>query len=195
MAQEPAIAVLEFTSIARGFTTLDVMIKKAPIRVLEHGVISPGKYLIVVTGDVATVEEAYLAGLEHGDARLVDHLFLPYIHEGILPAIEGHIDVETVDAVGIVEAYSAASTLRAGDLAIKAANIQILELRFAKHLGGKGYFTLTGPQEEVEAAIEAARAFLVKAGLLVATEIINRPHEEFIDGIKGRPGTIFHRKS
>ena len=193
MEREPAIAVIELTSIARGFTTLDVMIKKAPVRVLDSGVISPGKFLIVVAGDVASVEEAFFAGRGHGDQRVVDTLFLPFAHEGLLPAVEGTVTPRPLDAVGIVEGYSAASTLLAADGAAKAADVQLLQLRFAHHLGGKGYFTLTGPQEDVEAALEVASEALKSKGMLVAAEIINRPHEEFIAEILPKGGSELRR--
>lgn len=189
MSLGPAIAVVELTSIARGYTALDTMIKKAPVRVLDAGVISPGKFLIVVHGDVASVEEAYVAGLEHGEARVVDRLILTQVHDQVLPAIDGTVSPRAIDSLGIVETYSAASAISAADAAAKAADVQLLTLKFSRHLGGKGYFTLTGPQEDVEAALEAAAAPLREGGLLVACEKINRPHEELIEEILPRGGS------
>lgn len=190
----PAIAVLELTSIARGITTLDVMIKKAPVSVLDAGVISPGKYLIVLHGEVASVEESYLAGLEHGAARVVDRLLLPQAHEGLVPAMSGAVTIRSVESIGIVEGYSAAATIHAGDAAAKAADVQILELRFAKHLGGKGFFTMTGAQEDIEAALDAARAELTLRGMFVACEQVNRPHEELLAEILPRGGSELTRR-
>ena len=195
MSGSDAIAIIELTSIARGFTALDTMIKRAPVRVLDSGVISPGKFLIVVTGDVASVDEAFIAGLAHGDDRVIDRLFLPQVHRQIVPVMDGAAALPPIDAVGIVEAWSAASTIHAADVAAKCAAVDLLTIKFSRHLGGKGYFTLTGPQEDVEAALGAASEVLTAAGLLVACEQINRPHEEFIEEILPRGGSELRWRS
>lgn len=195
MDSGPAIAVIELLSIARGMTTLDKMIKKAPVRPLHAGVISPGKYLIVVHGDVASVEEAYLEALSHGGRRVGDHLFLPQAHEGLLPAMTGSVKAESIDSFGVVEALGAAATIHGADVCAKAVDVDILEIRFAKHLGGKGYFTMSGAQESVEAALDAASALLSEKGLLFGAEIINRPHEEFIPEVLPGSESELRRRS
>lgn len=194
MTTGPAFAALELTSIARGMTTLDVMVKKAPVCVLDAGVISPGKFLIVIHGDVASVEEAFLIGVEHGAAKVVDQLLLPHAHEGLLPAMTGKVILRPIDAFGIIETWSATCALRAADAAAKAADVQILELRFARHLGGKGYFTLSGAQEDVEAALEAGANLAREAGLLVARELIARPHEDFLAEVMPSATSEFRRR-
>ncbi len=60
---QPAIAVLELDSIAIGFRTGDAMVKRAPVEVTYAGTVHPGKYLVLVGGDVASVEESFAAGL------------------------------------------------------------------------------------------------------------------------------------
>ena len=66
-AIEPALGLLEVESIAAGIEVGDAMAKRAPIDVIRAGTVHPGKYLILVGGDVAAVEEA----LEAGRARRV----------------------------------------------------------------------------------------------------------------------------
>jgi hypothetical protein len=63
---QPAIALLEFDSIAVGVRAGDAMVKRAPVEVTYAGTVHPGKYLVLVGGDVASVEEAYAAGLDAG---------------------------------------------------------------------------------------------------------------------------------
>jgi microcompartment protein CcmL/EutN len=183
-----AVALIELTSIARGYRVADDMVKKAPIRLLDLGVISPGKYLIVVSGDVGSIEESYLAGLESGGEWVIDHLFLPQPHEGVVQALEKRLPEAGVDAMGLIETFSAISAVRSADVALKAAQVQLIELHYAKHLGGKGYFALTGEQYDVEAALEAAVSSLREGGLLLRQEIIARPHEEFKARLRGATG-------
>ena len=74
-----------------------------------------------------------------------------------------------------------ASAILGADAACKRAPVQLIELRLARGLGGKAFFTLTGALADVEAAIEAAQDRVQQAsGLLLRTEVIARPHGELV---------------
>ncbi len=176
---DQALALIELTSIARGYRVADDMVKKAPVRLIDMGVVSPGKFLILVTGDVGSVEEAYLAGLEGADGWVVDHLFLPQPHDDLVRALDRLTLPAELDAMGILETFSAVSAIRAADVALKAADVRLLELHYERHLGGKGYFSVTGELHDVEAALAAAVSSLREAGMLVKQELIPRPHTDF----------------
>lgn len=180
-----AVSLLELTSIARGHRVADAMVKKAPVRLLDLGIVSPGKYLIVVSGDVGSVEEAYLEGLQVGGEWLIDQLFLPQPHDSVVQALSRTLPVTPIDALGIVETFSAISAVRSADVALKAADVALLELHYQKHLGGKGYFTVSGEQYSVEAALEAAVSSLRDSGQLLTVELIARPHEDFTAHLSG----------
>ena len=81
------LGVLEYSSIAMGIKALDEMVKVAPIKIIEARTMCPGKYLIVFSGDVASVEYSYKKGYEIGKEYIVDNLFLPMAHQDIIPAI------------------------------------------------------------------------------------------------------------
>ena len=76
-----------------------------------------------------------------------------------------------------VDVRLVAATLRAADVSLKRAEVKLTHLQLAKGIGGKGWFTLAGKQHDVEAALEGAAA-AIGAGLLVATELIQRPHAD-----------------
>ncbi len=80
---QPALAVLEFASIAIGIEAGDAMVKRAPVDVVRAGTIHPGKYLVLVAGAVADVEEAFAAGVAVGESCLVDTVLLPNIHDQV----------------------------------------------------------------------------------------------------------------
>ncbi len=179
--EQPALACIELTSIARGMRMLDALCKKAPVRVLEAATICPGKYLVVFGGEVGDVEEAFARGLEVGAPAVVDQLILVQAHAQLIPAIEATSKVEHIEATGVVETFAVASAILGADAACKRAPVQLIELRLARGLGGKAFFTLTGELADVEVAVEAAQQAVQQAsGLLLRTEVIARPHAELV---------------
>ena len=178
---DPAIAVVELASIARGVKTTDEMCKKAPVTLEESAVICPGKYLIIISGLVGPVEESYRRGLELGGDAVVDRLFLPNAHHQLIPAMRAMTAVEEVGALATVETFAAASAILAADASCKRAEVLLLELRLARGMCGKGMYTMTGRLPDIEASVEAAEQILeAETGLLLRTEIIPRPHPDLI---------------
>jgi len=78
-------------------------------------------------------------------------------------------------ALGVIETFSVASSIVAADAAAKAANVQILDVRTALGLGGKGYVLLCGDVAAVQAAIYAGEAGAAESGLLIGTTVLPSP--------------------
>lgn len=178
-----AIGLIETISIAVGVKITDEMAKTAAVEVLESTAICPGKYMVLVAGLVSPVEAAMRRGVEVGGDVVVDSLIIPHVHPQVFPAILGTTDVDELKALGVVETFTVASTILSGDAAAKAAGVTLIEIRLAKGLGGKAFFTMTGEVFEVEAALEAAVAVAKKSGNLVRSVIIPRPHPSMGDKI------------
>jgi microcompartment protein CcmL/EutN len=174
----PALGLIETSSIARGIVVADAMVKKAPVELVLARPVSPGKHLVLVSGAVADVGEAMAAGVETAGATLVDRLELAQVADELLRALERHA-VHAAGAVGIFETFSVASTLLAADAACKAATVVLSEVRLADGLGGKAYFVLAGEQADVEAALFAAER-ITPTGLMLARELIARPHDDLL---------------
>jgi len=178
---EPAVAAIELLSIARGMRTADVMAKRAPVRILEAATICPGKFLVVVAGMTDPAREAYEAGLAFAGESVVDRLLLPNAHPQLMPAIAAASDLHEVDALGVVETFSATAGIVAADAACKKADVRLIELRLARGMAGKSFFTLTGTLAEVEASVAAAVDILqAESGLLLWSEVIARPHADLV---------------
>ncbi len=173
-----SIGLIELRSVARGIKVCDAMVKKAPVKLMEARTVCPGKYIVLVRGDVASVEESIQEGLKIGAELVVDDLFLPQVHDQVIPAMEACTEVAGLDSLGIVETFSVASSIVSADTAVKAARVDLIELRLANGLGGKSFYTLTGDIAEVEAAMEAGVKNLLESGTLVAKEIIPAPHAD-----------------
>jgi microcompartment protein CcmL/EutN len=173
-----AIGLVETISIAMGIRVTDEMAKTADVEVLESTAICPGKYFVLVAGDVSSVESALARGAPAGGDTVVDTLFIPNVHPAVFPAILGATEVKELRAIGVLETYTVASTILAADAAAKAAPVELLEIRLAKGLGGKAFFTMTGEVYEVEAAMEAGLRIVRAGGNLVRSVVIPRPHAD-----------------
>lgn len=179
------LGMVEFAGIAVGIQASDAMIKAAPVQFIESRPITPGKYMSLVTGDVASVEAAVRAGVSAaGEDRVVEHFVLANLHEQVLPAIHGTNDAVPVDAIGILETTSAASIVEAADAACKAAPIRLLRIHLANHIGGKGYTTFTGAVADVEASVRAGSA--TAATHLIERVVIPNPYPELVEHLLRR---------
>lgn len=174
----PALGLFELESLARGVVVADALVKQAAVHIAMAEAVTPGKYLLLFTGPVAEVEESFRAGEAVGGSALIDRLLLPHVAEAVVAALAGETaTVGPDDAVGIVELQTVAATIKAADAALKEARVSLTRWHLARGIGGKGWFTVAGTQADVEAALERAAA-TAGVPLLVATELIQRPHAE-----------------
>jgi len=201
----PCVALIELASIAAGFETVDALRKEAAVELLLARTVSPGKFVILFTGSVEDTTSALRRGLETGADSLIDSLLIPNLEPTLLALVRGgavspegaasggaaaampathgaraagatRLPPTTLDAVGIIETLSVASTIRAADLAAKAASLRLLSLQLAVGIGGKSYVTFTGEVSDVEVAVAAGAADAQRAGMLVRRVVIARPH-------------------
>lgn len=182
----PCVALVELASIAAGFEVTDALRKEAAVQILRSGPVSPGKFIVLFTGSVEDTTSAWRRALEVGADALIDHLLIPNIEPTLLALVRGARPSvpQPLDAVGILETLSVASTIRAADLAAKAASLQLIDVQLAVGLGGKSYVTFTGEVSDVTAAVEAGAADAERAGLLVRRVVIPRPHAD-MGGVLG----------
>jgi len=172
------LGVLEFSSIAAGIEAMDFMVKAAPVKIVDAKTICPGKFLILITGDVASVDASLTAGKKDREGYLIDELFLPRLHRYIIPSIVGAVESPEWDAVGVVESFSTTASIVAGDIAAKTAEVVITEIRLATGMGGKSYVKMVGEIHEVEAAMKAAIRYIRERGLLCKDIILPQPHPD-----------------
>lgn len=172
------IGALEFSSIAIGIKALDEMVKIAPIKIIEARTMCPGKYLIVFSGDVASVEYSFKKGFETGKELIIDSLFLPMAHQDVISAIGNVIPSDTWESIGIIETLSVVSSIEAGDIAAKVGGVKIIEIRLAIGFGGKSYVKIMGPLDAVQAAMTAGAAKAKANRQLCMETIIPQPHIE-----------------
>ena len=171
-----AIGAIETSSIAQGIVVGDAMVKTAEVQLLQATTLSPGKYWVLIGGDVATVRASLRRGTEVAAETLLDWLFIPQLHEQVLPALAGTAPSRDDDAVGVIETLTAASAIEAADAAAKAAAVWLRDLRLANGIGGKGIVYLTGDVGNVQAAVEAGKARALAKSLLSRSVVVPRLH-------------------
>ena len=178
-----AIGMVEFTSIARGIYAADQMVKVSEVEIATASSVCPGKYIAIVYGDVASVENSVEVGEKEAGEFWVDSIIIPNVSPQVFPAITGSTMPDRVQALGIMESFSLSSMVIAADAILKAAELQPIELRLGNGLGGKAYFTFTGDVAAVETGVQAGTALAEAKGLLVNAEVIPSPSELLVGSL------------
>ena len=178
-----ALGLIEFKTVPVGIYATDEMIKAAEINLLFTSPTCPGKYITIVSGEVADVETSVKRGAEAGGNFFIDSCVIPNISETVIPALTGTVNVPDIKAIGIIETIAAVSAVMVGDLVAKAAEVNLLEIRLARGLGGKGEVFYTGELGAVEAANKAALEAAGRGGGIVSSTVIARPSRTLIEAI------------
>ncbi|MEE9205685.1 MAG: BMC domain-containing protein [Acidimicrobiia bacterium] len=178
----PAIGLLEFDSVAVGIAAADAMVKRAPIGDLVAGSVQPGRYLVLIAGDVASVEESMEAGREASAESLIAEIVLHDVHPGVSAALRGERIPGPVEALGVIETGSVAPLLAAADAGLKGADVDLLEVHVADGLGGKAYLLFGGAVSDVEAAVSIGTS-RVEVNELVGAVVIPQLHDELGDNL------------
>ena len=83
------VGFMEFNSIARGVAAADTVLKTAAVEVVFSRSGCPGKYYLLITGEVAAVQSAIDAGIHTPAAAgmLVDSVVIPAPHPDLLETL------------------------------------------------------------------------------------------------------------
>ncbi len=185
MTKHPAIALIELSSIAAGAFAADRMVKRSPVELLHAGTVQPGKFLILIGGGTAEVEESYREGMQVAEAAVLDEVFLPKVHRQVVDALEGARAFGNYDSMVVLETSTIAAIVRATDAAAKGALVEVAELRIGRGLGGRGFAILTGARTDVEAAADIASQSLAGRSITLCHSIISNVHEQFAERLEG----------
>ena len=170
-----AIGMVEYKTVSSGITAADTMVKTAAIDVIQSSAVCPGKYIVIVSGELSAVRSSIDAAKAKLPAQMTDSFVLGNPHEDIFRAIYGGGEIGDAKALGVLETFSTPSIIVAADTAAKAAEVKLIELRIARGLGGKSYMLLTGTVAAVSAAIENAVKVIGNDGMLLDYAVIPNP--------------------
>lgn len=178
-----SIGFLELNSIARGIGAADEMMKAADVTLLYARTNCPGKFAILVAGEVSAVDAAMAAGSHFGGGAVLEELVIPRLHPQVIRAVYSTSMPETKGALGILEFFNITGAISAGDTAVKAADVELLDIRLGTGLGGKSFVLLTGETAAVTQASEAGVADAREKGTLVDFVVIPNPTPELFDSL------------
>jgi len=178
-----ALGMIETLSIPKGIEAADVMLKAADVTMISAMAVCAGKYVVLMSGEVAAINASVEAAVETCAESLVDSLVIPNIHDDVFKAIVMAAEVNNPSALGIMETFSLCAAVYAADAAIKAANIELIEVRLGRGLGGKSFVTLTGQVADVNAAVKAAEEIEETQGMMAGSVVIPSPHEDVLQAI------------
>ena len=178
-----ALGMIETNSIPKGIEAGDAMLKAATVELVSAQSICAGKYIVIVTGEVAAVKESVGAGKTVAGQKLVDSMVISHVHHQVPQAINACTDIGEVAAIGVMETFSLCAAIVAADAAVKAADVDLIDIRLGRGLGGKAFITLTGDVAAVRASIDAGSSQPECRGLMAESVVIPHPHPDMIKAL------------
>ncbi len=175
-----AIGMAEYKTVSAGVFGADAMVKTADIDIIEAETVCPGKYIVIVTGELSAVAAAVDTAKRTREEELIDTFVLGNPDQAIFPAIYGATEVKEINSLGIMETYDAAAIIVAADTAAKTADVSLVEIRMARGMCGKSYVMLTGEVAAVQAAIDRAKEAVAPRGMFLDSSVIARPDARII---------------
>jgi len=136
--------------------------------------------MVMVRGEVGAVEASVSAGLQGGNFSVIDSFVIPNIHESVFRPSR-HQQGGCARSPGSDRIVFGGLADRGADAAVKAANVELIEVRLAMALGGKAFVTMTGNVAAVQAAVDAGSEVVGRRGLLVNRVVIPHPRPELLN--------------
>lgn len=178
-----SIGFLELNSIAKGVEVADIVLKTADVSMVFSKAGCPGKYYMLFTGEVAAVQASIDSGCKIGESHVVDKCVIPHIHPQVVKAINMTNYPESMQAIGVMEFYSVTASVYGADAAVKAADVDLVEVRLGTGIGGKSFVILTGEVAAVREAIACGVHTPNAEGMLVSSVVIPSPHKELLESL------------
>jgi len=185
MSSGTAVGIIELGSIYKGYEVQDAVLKAANVEKIVARTICSGKFFMVVRGTVADVETAIAVAGDVGGFSVVNLATIPNVDPRVFPAIAGSTVIELtgqkkVGALLIIETFSVVSAIKAADLAVKEAELELIRVHVAMAVGGKGFVVMTGDIGALESAVKPAIEYCRQEGMLAGYAIIRNPHEDVL---------------
>ena len=173
-----AVGVIELKSISKGIEATDAALKSAGVTLISARAACPGKFEMILTGTISNVTSAVEHVKSRFDDKLVDVSIMGRIDEQVIQALFSTNQGERKGSLGLIETFSAASAIKAADIAVKTARVAIYDLRVSRGMGGKGVVMITGDIGDVSAAVEAGARYAMGVATLSSSAVIAAPHDD-----------------
>ncbi len=178
-----SIGLVEVKNISKGIVVTDEMLKSAGVNLISSGAVCPGKFVTIVGGELSAIHAAVDRAELIAEDALIDKFVIGNLGDNVYEAVCGTANVTERKALGVVETFTAASAIEAADAAVKSGDIELIEVRIARGMGGKCFVTMTGDVADVKAGVEAGARIAADEGVLINTEVIANPHPELWEAV------------
>jgi carbon dioxide concentrating mechanism protein CcmO len=186
-----ALGMIETKGLVAMFEAADAMLKAANVTFAGWVPVGSGLVTAFVEGDVAAVKAATDVGA--AAARRIGEVtcvqVIPRPHDDLDKFVQAatkkpaaaDAKKDSAEAVGLLETRGLVGVIEGSDAMVKAAGVQLIRL---VEIGG-GFVTavVRGDVGSVRAAVDAGAEAARRAGDLVASHIIARPHDGLIEGM------------
>ena len=184
-----ALGMIETKGLTAMFEAADSMLKAANVTFGGWVPVGSGLVAAFIEGDVAAVKAATDVGA--AAARRVGEVnsvqVIPRPHDDIdkflkrPAAAENEKKPANVAALGLLETRGLVGVIEGSDAMCKAAGVELIR---TVEIGG-GFVTsvVRGDVGSVRAAVDAGAEAARRAGELVASHVIPRPHDGLIEGM------------
>ena len=169
-----SIGLVEVKNISKGVVVTDEMLKSAGVTLISSGAVCPGKFVTIVGGELSAIHAAVDKAVIVAEDALIDKFVIGNLGHHVFEAICGTAEVTERKALGIIEA---------ADAAVKSGDIELIEVRVARGMGGKCFVSMTGDVADVKAGVEAGARIAAQSGVLINTEVIANPHPELWEAV------------
>lgn len=181
---ERSIGIVEFRSVAIGISAIDKIVKASDVRIVDAKAICPGKYYIIFAGSVSAVSNSMNVIRKEEETFIIDSANISNVYPEIFSALFQTAEIKEWKSIGIIETITSPSIFVAADAAVKATNVDLVEVRVARALGGKNTVIINGDVSSVEESIRAGIAYPEKKDFLVDYRVIASPHQDLYGVIR-----------
>ena len=178
-----SIGFLELNSIAKGIEAADAVLKTAAVDLVFSKAGCPGKYYLLFTGEVAAVQSSIDTGCAVGGSHVVDKCVIPRVHPQVISAINMTNMPEQMKAIGVMEFFSVTASVYGADAAVKAADVDLIEVRLGMGIGGKSFVVLTGEVAAVSEAVKCGINTPAAEGMVISSVVIPSPHKDLLTSL------------
>ena len=123
------------------------------------------------------------AGKQVGGHFVVDSVVIPRVHPQVIKAINMSVEPVDVNALGVMEYFTVTAAVYGADAAVKAAEVDLMDVRLGTGIGGKSFVVLTGEVASVETAVEAGLATAAEQGIVVSSVVIPNPRRAIFESL------------
>ncbi|MCX6384240.1 MAG: BMC domain-containing protein [Actinobacteria bacterium] len=173
---EKAIGIVEFRSIAVGIAAVDIIVKASEVNIVDAKSICPGKYYILFSGGASEVQNSFNTILYESEKFIVDAVTIANVYPQVISAMTQTTIIEEFKAIGVIETLTSPSIIVAADMAVKASDVDLVEIRIARALGGKNFCIINGDISSVKESVMAGIKYAQEKDFLVDYQIIASPH-------------------